>query len=79
MVTGDVHHTHLATALFPASDRVKSAIYQAVCSPLRNALDTKEQRAVRAGWSKLGARISKTLARSAGVRPPPLDWRLRAR
>jgi hypothetical protein len=67
---GGVHHAYLAKALLPEGDSVKSVIYQPVCSPLRNVLDTNEQHAVRAGWSKLGARIGETLVRPAGVRPP---------
>ena len=59
----------------PAGRGVKSAVYQAVCSPYRNALDSHERLVVRAGaadWSFVG----QALARAAGVPDPEIRWRL---
>ncbi len=76
LISGDVHHAYVAKASYPRDQRVKSVIYQAVCSPFRNPLDKNERRAIRAGWSKAGASLCKAIARTAGVRAPELDWRL---
>ena len=76
MLSGDVHHAYLAKASFRHGEARKSGIYQAVCSPLRNALSSSERRAMRFAWSAPMALVAKALARAAGVQPPILDWRL---
>jgi hypothetical protein len=73
---GDIHHAYLARVEFPADDHVASPVWQAVCSPFRNALNKRERRIARAGDSKLARRITGGLARSAGVKPPEVKWRL---
>jgi hypothetical protein len=70
--SGDVHHGYLAEATLAGS--AKSRLYQAVCSPLRNALPSKKSYLQSHAWSKpatLGARL---LARLAGVPREPLAW-----
>lgn len=42
VLSGDVHHAYLARAAFKNS-AVQSAVYQAVCSPMRNALEVRER------------------------------------
>ena len=37
-LSGDVHHSYLANVAYPRSADVRSAVYQAVCSPVRNPL-----------------------------------------
>ena len=74
ILSGDVHHGYLAE--MDLGDGVESAVYQAVCSPLRNPLGLPERLALRAGWTKTGERIGKTLARLAGVEEPRVRWRL---
>src|SRR5215208_6180108 len=74
LLSGDVHHGYLAEMDLGAG--VQSAVYQAVCSPLRNPLGTPERLALGAGWTKTGERIGKTLARLAGVEEPRVRWRL---
>lgn len=76
VLSGDVHHAYLAEAAFSEDACVRSAIYQAVCSPFRNALNKNERRIIRVGWSKIGSVIGKTLAWAAGVRRPGLSWHL---
>ena len=73
---GDIHHAYLARVEFPAEDHVASPVWQAVCSPFRNALSKRERRIARAGDSKLARRITRGLARSAGVKLPEVEWRL---
>jgi hypothetical protein len=74
LLSGDVHHGYLAE--MGLGDGVRSAVYQSVASPLRNPLGVPERLALRAGWTKTGERIGKTLARLAGVEEPPVRWRL---
>jgi hypothetical protein len=75
LLSGDVHHAYLAEAGFPRSAGVTSAIVQAVCSPVRNPLDSRERRALRAALSKPAELVGRALARAAGVREPGFRWR----
>ena len=52
LLGGDVHHAYLAEVAFRRDADVKSAVYQAVCSPYRNALDSHERAVVRVGSSR---------------------------
>ena len=75
-LSGDVHHSYLADVAYPRSAGVRSAVYQAVCSPVRNPLDAREKRAIRAGMSKPAHAVARLLARSAGVPDPRMRWRI---
>src|SRR5215208_3558387 len=74
VLSGDVHHGYLAE--MDLGDGVKSAVYQAVGSPLRNPLGLPERLALGVAWTKTGGLVGKTLARLAGVEEPPVSWRL---
>jgi hypothetical protein len=76
LLSGDVHHAYLADVAFRREAGVKSAVYQAVCSPFRNPLDDRERRVVRFGTSRAGHAIARALARTAGVRDPDVRWRI---
>ena len=54
----------------------RSAVYQAVCSPFRNALGRHERMVIRATKRRPVVRLLRALARSAGVREPDIRWRL---
>ncbi len=73
---GDIHHAYLARVDFPEEDGVRSPIWQAVCSPFRNALSKRERRIALAGDSRLARWVTHGLARSAGVDLPDVEWRL---
>jgi hypothetical protein len=73
---GDIHHAYLAEVDFPAGDGVVSPVWQAVCSPFRNALSKRERRVARAGDSRIARALTRGLARSAGVDLPDLHWKL---
>jgi PhoD-like phosphatase len=73
---GDIHHAYLARVEFPESDGVVSPVWQAVCSPFRNALSKRERRVARAADSRFARAITGGLARSAGVELPKVEWRL---
>ena len=54
---------------------MRSAVYQATCSPFRNPLDDKERAMIRFACSRAGARLGDLLLRSAGVEKPKVRWR----
>ena len=67
LLSGDVHHAYLARAEFASGNGGRSPVYQAVCSPLRNPLNSHERRAIRIGMSRGAERVGRALARAAGV------------
>ena len=73
LLSGDVHHAYLAEAWFPGRE-VHSRVLQATCSPVRNPLDRRERRALRAAFTRPVAALARSLARSAGVQPSPMRW-----
>jgi hypothetical protein len=75
-IGGDVHHAYLAEAAFPPDQGVRSAVYQAVCSPFRNALSKGERRVVRYASRPWTERLTRALARAARVPDPEISWRL---
>jgi hypothetical protein len=74
ILSGDVHHGYLAEATLAGS--AKSLLYQAVCSPLRNALPSKKSYLQSHAWSKPATLAARLLAHLAGVPREPLAWRL---
>ncbi|HYY23742.1 MAG TPA: hypothetical protein VE780_17900, partial [Thermoleophilaceae bacterium] len=75
VLSGDVHHAYLAEVAFPKRRAVKSAVYQAVCSPFRHPLKGHAQRAVRAGMAGPAVLLARALGRAAGVKDPGVRWR----
>jgi hypothetical protein len=77
VLSGDVHHAYLAEVAFRRDANVRSAVYQAVCSPFRNPLDNRERTVVRFGTSSAGRAVTRALARTAGVHDPEnIRWRI---
>ena len=76
VLSGDVHHAYLAQIGFRPQDGVQSAVWQAVCSPFRNPLNTREKRTILAGWTRGAGRLTRRLARGAKVPDPEVGWRL---
>src|SRR6188472_786139 len=76
LLSGDVHHAYLCEVGFKPGAGVKSAVYQAVCSPYRNPLEAKERRVVSAGFSPAFTKATQGLARLAGAPDPGIGWRL---
>ena len=74
LLGGDVHHAYLAEVAFAPADGVESAVYQAVCSPMRNPLSFGK--AGDQGRSlSFRPLLGRGLARLAGVGDPDLRWR----
>ncbi len=77
VLSGDVHHAYLAEVAHRRGKRVQSRVYQAVCSPFRNPLDSHERRVFKSMVSRPAAVVTRALARAAGVPDPGIRWRLR--
>jgi hypothetical protein len=75
ILSGDVHHAYLAEVAFRPDATVSSAVYQAVCSPYRKALDAHERLAVRIGHSRPTEALVRALAHAVGVEDPDIRWR----
>jgi hypothetical protein len=73
---GDIHHAYLAEIEFPPEAGVESPVWQAVCSPFRNALSSREERIARAGDTRVARGVAGALARSARLEEEQLGWRL---
>ncbi len=71
VLSGDVHHAYLAELAYPRSAGVRSSIWQAVCSPFRNALDGRERQTIELGDSRVPASAFRTMARLAGAPREP--------
>ena len=70
LLSGDVHHAYVAEAR-PTDGQPawQAPVYQAVCSPLRNPLDSNEQRAIKLGDD------ARRRARRARPGPRGAAWR----
>lgn len=78
VLAGDVHHAYLCEVGWPAGEADgKAPVYQAVCSPYRNPLSSKEQRVIRAGFTMPFIRVAAALAKAAGAEDPGIRWQLR--
>jgi hypothetical protein len=73
-LSGDVHHAYLAEVGFRPAAGVSSRVYQAVCSPFRNPLDTRERRVIKTMFTRPAGAVARALARAAGVEDPPIRW-----
>jgi phosphodiesterase/alkaline phosphatase D-like protein len=76
VMAGDVHHAYLCEVGWPVAEADgKAPTYQAVCSPYRNPLSTKEQRVIKAGFTSTFTRVAAALAKAAGAEDPGIRWR----
>ncbi len=74
---GDVHQGYLHEAAFRPAAGVRSAVYQAVCSPFRNPLERRERVLLGAlRRSEVLGRAIRRLAHAVGVTDPEAGWRL---
>ena len=76
VISGDIHHSYLAAVEFPAGTAPRSAVYQAVCSPIHNVLPRSFRRTQQLVTSRAGALAGGALAALAGVPRPGLRWRI---
>jgi hypothetical protein len=74
VLTGEVHHGALARIAFAAGAGVRSAVWQAVSSPLRNPLRAQARRLIRIAQTRGFAAFARAAARLAGVPRPRARW-----
>ena len=73
---GDVHMAYLYEVGFRRGAGVRSAVYQAVCSPFRHPMERRERKMMSIGRrSNALGRLAHAMARSAGVSDPEVGWR----
>jgi hypothetical protein len=77
LLSGDVHHAYVAQARPVDGEPWQAPVYQVVCSPLRNPLDSRERRAIKLAMTPAAERLGNLLARAAGVESEPLTWEVR--
>jgi hypothetical protein len=78
VLAGDVHHAYLCEVGWPPGEADgRAPIYQAVCSPYRNPLSKREQKVIRACFTRPFIKVAAALARAAGAQDPGIRWRLR--
>ncbi|MGC5329550.1 alkaline phosphatase D family protein [Micromonospora sp. DT62] len=74
VLSGDVHHSYVARARF--DDRsVVTPVHQLTCSPIHNQVPAGMRPLMKLGWSSGPSGATRALARTAGVRRPPLRWK----
>jgi phosphodiesterase/alkaline phosphatase D-like protein len=79
MLSGDVHHAYLAEVAFGPGVEAESAVFQAVCSPLRNGLNRRERAVIRFACSRMGQATGRLLVKTARVQVPRISWSLAER
>jgi hypothetical protein len=75
-LSGDVHHAYLTQVGFPRDWGVKAPVWQGVCSPVRNPLDSHERWTIKFANTRGFAVVTRLLAKAAGVKDPGIRWRL---
>jgi hypothetical protein len=76
LLAGDVHHAYLTEVGFRREVGARVPVWQVVCSPFRNPLDSRERRMIRFGMSRMAHVLGRAVARTAGVADPPVRWRI---
>ncbi|WP_433391284.1 alkaline phosphatase D family protein [Micromonospora sp. KLBMP9576] len=74
VLSGDVHHSYVARARFDDPD-VVTPVHQLTCSPIHNQVPAGLRPLMKLGWSPGPSGATRALARTAGVRRPPLRWK----
>ena len=77
MLSGDVHHCYLAEVGFRHGRRApQRRVAGRLLGASARSSPRTSARIIAFGHSTLGERLARRLARSAGVAPLPLDWRV---
>jgi hypothetical protein len=74
VLSGDIHLSYRARALFPPSWGVESRVHQLVSSPIRNALGVRERAVMRFSGTRTARLLAGLLRRSARVPEPEVPW-----
>ncbi|MFC0530183.1 alkaline phosphatase D family protein [Phytohabitans kaempferiae] len=74
VLSGDVHHSYVARALFRGRP-VATPVHQLTCSPVHNQIQSYMRPVLRLGWWRGPAVAARALARAARVAAPAVRWR----
>jgi hypothetical protein len=74
VLSGDVHHSYVARARFRGR-AVVTPVHQVTCSPFHNQVPASMRPLLWIGWWWLPSVVARLVARTAGVRRPPVRWR----
>ncbi len=74
IIGGDVHTAYVAEV--DLGSEQASLVYQVVCSPFRHPLTPREQRSIKLLHTWLTERVTRLVARAAGVRSTGATWRV---
>jgi hypothetical protein len=74
VLSGDVHHSYVARARFE-DPGVRTPVHQLTCSPIHNQAPAAMRPLIKLCWNRGLASAARLLARSAGVRRPPVCWK----
>jgi hypothetical protein len=73
---GDVHFSYLTRVHFPGATGMRSAVHQAVCSPVRNPVNRAIQLGDRFARTPVGRAVGRLLLMSVRLPPPAQRWRV---
>ncbi|MFI5755584.1 alkaline phosphatase D family protein [Streptomyces sp. NPDC051569] len=73
VLSGDVHHAYVAEPSWTAGDP-DARVLQLTCSPVHNSVPASMKVGFRLGWSRLGRRLGRVLARHGRVAPTSVNW-----
>lgn len=76
VIAGDIHHSYLAPVDLRAGAGTDCAVYEAVCSPIHNALSRSFRVMHKLATSRAGELGAAAFARLAGAREPRIRWRI---
>jgi hypothetical protein len=76
VLSGDVHHAYLSRVRDPRG--LRSAVYQAVCSPMRHPMPPLMRGVYRGMMAGPSRRLTRWLAHRAGVKDPAISWKVDA-
>ena len=74
VLSGDVHHSYVARAQFD-NPGVRTPVHQLTCSPIHNQAPAAMRPLMKLCWNAGLASAAQFLARSSGVRRPPVSWK----
>ena len=72
VLSGDVHHSYAARALFRETG--ETTVHQLVCSPVHNYVPAPVKPAFKFAWSPRVARLTRRWAKRAGSPDLPMSW-----
>ncbi len=74
VLSGDVHHSYAARAVFDGVSPEGATVHQLVCSPVHNYVPLFVKPAFTLSWTRPAAAVVRWWVRRRGVPAPPMTW-----